>query len=384
MDQAIEINAAPLIRAAGVTEFSVGDELLLWGRAALVPVHLNHSGAAVWRATADVCTAGQVIDRVAAVYGETPDRVGAPVQSALTALASAELLGMGDHPVASAVERERPVAVVGERAGMWLARRQAHVQLIDVTRQTHSGSVIGVASNSLEVHALVGRSFADWCIGVGGPDGPAEARVRFHLIDAGQGEGSRYWLLSSSGLPLDHVSSPEALIDCLDLHLGEAADVMAGTGPALRMAVLEAADHCIAVQWDLLASRPVVERRLTDAGYRIRSGQWARLGADPPTVLPCRALRAGAATGRPCDDAHGALPIDAVVVWFGAGSLDAAHTLGEWVWTLVALASTNPDVVITDRLPLLDSLVALAQQVPLVGLTDPGPSALLEMLVEPS
>jgi hypothetical protein len=210
-----------------------------------------------------------------------------------------------------------------------------------------------------------------------GADDAGTATIRYHLVDAGAGPGSRYWLLSDTGLPLDRANSADDLLQHLALHVAELSAVQQGTGVPLRLGVLEGRDHAVAVQWDMLATRPVLEPALERLGYRIRSGQWMIVDRSDLSV------RLGATLDGASDErAERRLPLAGIVGWFGPGSLSVPHTQAEWAWTLAMFGCASTDPVDIDRAALLETAVALAGSCRVESLTDAGPSALLDVLAD--
>jgi hypothetical protein len=132
----------------------------------------------------------------------------------------------------------------------------------------------------------------------------------------------------------------------------------------------------VAVQWDLLACRAVLEGPLRALGYRITSRQWAIADPERLEILPVEAVDGTT------DMERGPLPLRGVVLWFGPGSLDEPRTLGEWVWSLVMMGCASVDHRPTDCQALVNVAEELAGRVQLVGLTNAGPSALVAVLAD--
>jgi len=129
------------------------------------------------------------------------------------------------------------------------------------------------------------------------------------------------------------------------------------------------------VQWDLLSSRPTLEPMLDRLGYRIRSGQWVVVDRADSSVRPGATLPdVGGDPGGP------ALPLAAIIGWFGPGSLAVPNTHAEWAWTLAMFGCASADLGDIDRQGLLEFVVGLAGTCRLESLYNAGPSALLTVL----
>ena len=207
-------------------------------------------------------------------------------------------------------------------------------------------------------------------------DDATPAPIRYCLIDAGTtGSGWRYWLLSDTGLPLGRAHTLDDLTQLLADHVAELVVVQQTANIPLRLGVLEARNHVVAVQWDLLASRPVLEPALDRLGYQIRSGQWAVVDRSDLGVR----LSGTTIESAQEPDVAG-LPVGGIVGWFGSGSLAAPHTHAEWAWALAMFGCASSDLDSIDRQGLLETAVALAQTGNVFALSDAGPSALLQTL----
>jgi hypothetical protein len=365
-----------LVPAPDIVEAPVADEVILWHRDRAVPLQLNPVATAIWWHF-ESAPLDQVTHDVAQYYRQPVERVTDSVRFVTRSLYRAGLLRNAADPLAplppqsapaSEVVEHRPSAQIGTTAANWLRRRAVHRISVRVGRVRFAVSS-NTAALDARVVALLG-SMID--------DGDAAA-LRYLLVDAGDtGRGRRYWLLSDTGLPLECTDSVDDLVERLALHVAELAAVQRGAGVPLRLGVLEAHDHAVAVQWDLLASRPVLEPQLDHLGYRIRSGQWALID---PSDLSVRPGAAFGDEGRSVDDPAG-LALRGIVGWFGAGSLAIPNTHAEWAWTVAMFGCASTDPVPTDRQTLLETSVTLAETCRVVALSDAGPSALLHALSE--
>jgi hypothetical protein len=110
--------------------------------------------------------------------------------------------------------------------------------------------------------------------------------------------------------------------------------------------------------------RSVHPIRLSSAG-RIR-------GVDTAPIDGCRILEFG------CAQATDLVMIRAIVAWFGAGSLGSPESRAEWAWTLATFGCSAAGV--TDRDRLLADAAAIVADVELIGVTDSGPTTVLDVL----
>lgn len=373
-----------LVPAAGVLEVPVGDEVILWKHDRIVPLHLNPVATTIWWHV-ESAPLGEVIRDVADFYGQPLERVTSGVQFVTRSLQRAGLLQTAAEQAATTeppsaepvlagagvIEHER-CAQISPSAAEWLERRAAHRVAVRIDRVR-----FGIASNTADLDRMVSSRLTAHLDRTGG------AAIRYHLIDAGPtGLGTRYWLLSDSGLPLERTDSPDDLVERLLVHIAEVGAVQRTAAQPLRLGVLEAHDHAVAVQWDLLSSRPTLEPALHRLGYRIRSGQWAIVDRSEHSVLPGAVFDDDASARLTSGPSPTSLPLRAIVAWCGPGSLDVPSTHAEWVWTLVMLGCSNPDSGHFDRRALLDTAVTLTASVPVVALAEAGPSALLDLLAD--
>ncbi|MCP5027192.1 MAG: hypothetical protein GY929_13000 [Actinomycetia bacterium] len=354
-----------LVQGEGVVDVPIGPARLLWGPENMLPLQLNDSGAAIWDQFAAPTPAAEATQQIATLYRQPESVVGPAVAGTCQALVDTGLLLT---PTASPPRRcppveAEPVALVDPRTAEWLNQISPMVASLTV-----AGRPVPVTATNETLLELLGATFG------AGPDKPPSTPALYRLVDTEGHHGYRFWLLSQSGLPLDHAHRADTIVDHLGYHLGELGLLRHQRDTVeLRLAVLDHADHCLAVQWDLLASRPMLEPHLEALGYSIRSGQWARIDADDHWVQPAVALhRADADRGPP-------LPLRAVLAWFGAGSLEPAQSEADWVWTLAVMGAI-PWVDQADRAPFLERLIGLVRGTEMIGLTDPGPTALLSAL----
>jgi hypothetical protein len=368
-----------LTPVAGVVEVPVDDEVILWHHDRMVPLQLNPVATTIWWHV-ERSPLVDVTRDVAAFYGLPVEHVAPGVRFVAQSLSRAGLLqALAEQTAEPAspsaalaatdpgvIEQQR-CAQISPSAKEWLERRSAHRVSAQIGRVR-----FGLASNTAELDHWVSSRLAAHLVHA------SSAAIRYYLIDAGTaGPGCRYWLLSESGLPLEGTDSLDDLVERLLLHIAELAAVQRTSALPLRLGVLEAEDHAVAVQWDLLASRPTVEPALNRLGYRIRSGQWAIIDLTDHSVLP----------GATLDEADGApatsgLPLGAIVAWCGPGSLDVPTTHAEWAWTLAMFGCASPDPGHLHRRDLLDTAVALAASVRVEALADAGPTALLDLLAD--
>lgn len=361
-----------LVPASDIVEVPVADEVILWHRDRTVPLQLNPVATAIWWHF-ETASLDQVTQDVAQYYRQPVERVTPSVRFVSRSLQRTGLLRVGTDPVGlapgpqPAIVEHQQSARVGKTAANWLRRRAVHRVSARVGR-VRFGVSSNTAALAARVAALLGSTLDD----------ADPAALRYLLVDAGEtGPGRRYWLLSDTGLPLERTDSDDDLLERLGLHVAELEAVQQGTGVPLRLGVLEAHDHAVAVQWDLLAARPVVEPELERLGYRIRSGQWTVVDPSDLSVRPGADV-ADSTQDRPDSN----LPLRGIVGWFGPGSLAEPTTHAEWAWTLAMFgcASTDPGAI--DRQVLLETSVALAEACRVVALSDAGPSALLHTLSE--
>lgn len=361
-----------LVPAVDIVEVPVADEVILWQRDRAVPLQLNSVATTIWWHF-ETASLNEIANDVAHHYRQPVERVLPGLYFVTESLHTAGLLHTGTNQVTQApaspptVIEHPPNAQIGRMATAWLHRRSVY----------RASALVGkvrfdVASNTPKLdeaaRSLLSSSLDDAT--------PAPAPIRYCLIDAGTtGSGWRYWLLSDTGLPLGRAHTLDDLTQLLADHVAELVVVQQTANIPLRLGVLEARNHVVAVQWDLLASRPVLEPALDRLGYQIRSGQWAVVDRSDLGVR----LSGTTIESAQEPDVAG-LPVGGIVGWFGSGSLAAPHTHAEWAWALAMFGCASSDLDSIDRQGLLETAVALAQTGNVFALSDAGPSALLQTL----
>lgn len=351
--------------AASVAELAVEQEALVWRGGAAIPVHLNASGALMWWHLDGVTPLRTVAEQVAEIYNADVNLVRQSLGRLVSELDEQDLIETAEgsevnprsNPSAERAISTDPVrersTVLHPRTTEWLEHQAVHRWSV----QAAAGHSVAIGANSDAARKVLTAR-------LGEPDG-CDAPLRLVVVDGGDWDtGERWWLLSDACHPLAATDDLSALEAAITIVLREVEDAAPPSMLPLRFGTVVRDAGATLVSWDLLSARPVLSAALAELGYSIRPSQVA--------VVDSRA--------RCVRVEEQWVPIERIVVWSGAGALAVPQTPGDWAWTLAVHAASDPDAVIGDRQPILDAVASLVDGLPLHSLTDPGPSALLELL----